>query len=81
MLMNKNQNANKLSWTTKPPGAGTLQIGYGSTSPPLIGDPVGPSNTSLPGVAVAVVANGNDVGDGIGVVGVVGVVGGGVGCS
>jgi len=47
----------------------------------LIGDPVGPSNTSLPGVAVAVVANGNDVGDGIGVVGVVGVVGGGVGCS
>ena len=39
----------------KLPGAGTLQIGNGSSTPPSIGDPVGPSNTSLPGVCAVVV--------------------------
>ena len=69
----------KDQFEVKLPGAGALQIGYGSSSPPSIGDPVGPSNISIPGigmvtgvVVVAVV---------VVVVVVVGVVGGGVGCS
>ena len=39
----------------KLPGAGTLHIGNGSSTPPSIGDPVGPSKNSLPGVVAVVV--------------------------
>ena len=56
IIINNQQNHySHLISEVKLPGAGTLQIGNGSSSPPSIGDPVGPSNTSLPGVVFVVV--------------------------